>query len=126
MRLGPVTLYTLPGELFPEVAIGGFDGSKAFGRPVVDPNNPNPPPLDEAPVGPYLSDRLPGDYRWPLGLANDEIGYLVPEYDYELHPSAPYFTQADGDHYEETNSVGPQALPRVRAVFDRLLDALTP
>ncbi len=126
MRLGPVTLYTLPGELFPEVAIGGFDGSKAFGRPVVDPNNPNPPPLDEAPAAPYLSDRLPGDYRWPLGLANDEIGYLVPEYDYELHPSAPYFTQADGDHYEETNSVGPQALPRVRAVFDRLLDALTP
>jgi hypothetical protein len=44
----------------------------------------------------------------------------------QLPRASPYFSQPDGDHYEETNSVGPQALPRVRVVFDRLLDALTP
>ncbi len=41
-----------------------------------------------------------------VGLANDEIGYIVPESDFLLHPQAPYILEAEG-HYEETNSVGP-------------------
>ena len=124
LRLGPVTLYSVPGELFPELAVGGFDGSRAFGKPVVRADNPNPPPLEQAPAAPYMSDMMPGDFRWPIGLGNDEIGYLVPEYDYELYPSAPYFSEAEGDHYEETNSVGPGAVPRIRLVLDALLDAI--
>lgn len=46
-------------------------------------------------------------YRWALGLTPDELGYIVPKYDYELDPQNPYFNEASpGDHYEETNSIG--------------------
>jgi hypothetical protein len=46
-------------------------------------------------------------YRWVLGLGLDEIGYVVPEYDYKLDGQNPYFEKATpGNHYEETNSVG--------------------
>jgi hypothetical protein len=125
MQIGPVTLYSVPGELFPELAVG-FDARWAFGRPQIKADNPNPPDLSAAPPPPYFSDLAPGQYRWPLGLGNDELGYLVPEYDYKLDDDAPYFTEPDGDHYEETNSVGPNAVPRVRIVLDRLIQALAP
>lgn len=125
MQIGPVTLYSVPGELFPELAVG-YDTRWAFGRPQIEADNPNPPDLSAAPPPPYFSDLAPGQYRWPLGLGNDELGYLVPEYDYKLDDDAPYFTEPDGDHYEETNSVGPNAVPRVRIVLDRLIQALAP
>jgi len=125
IQLGPVTLYSVPGELFPELAVG-YDARWAHGRPQIKPDNPNPPDLSAAPPPPYFSDLAPGQFRWPLGLGNDELGYLVPEYDYKLDDDAPYFTEPDGDHYEETNSVGPNVVPRVRIVLDRLLEALAP
>ncbi len=125
IRLGPVSFYSLPGELFPELALG-FDPQWAFGRPQIHADNPNPPDLSTAPAGPYFSGMMPGQYHWPLGLGNDEVGYLVPEYDYKTDPTAPFFVEAPGDHYEETNSLGPQAVPRVRIVLDRLLQAVAP
>jgi hypothetical protein len=124
IRLGPLTMYTVPGELFPELAIGGLDGSKSFEQALIRPDNPNPPDLDLFQDTPY-HEMMPGEHKWTLGLGNDFIGYIVPPYDYELHPSAPYFEEADGDHYEETNSVGPEAEPRLRRVLERLLQAIT-
>ena len=40
-------------------------------------------------------------------LAEDYIGYIVPAYNYVLSPTNPYLSEADGDHYEETYSLGP-------------------
>lgn len=125
IRLGPVTFYSVPGELFPELAVG-YDARWAFGRPQIKEDNPNPPDLASAPAAPYFSDLPPGDFRWPLGLGNDELGYLVPEYDYKVHESAPFFSEPPGDHYEETNSVGPKIVPRIRAVLDLLVGAIGP
>ena len=109
VNLGPIQWLSVPGELLPELAIGGYDGSRvnAPGVPLIDPNNPNPPDLDQAPPGPYLKDRMTGTYRWLIGLGNDELGYIIPDYDYLLHPTMPYVNEPDGDHYEETNSLGP-------------------
>lgn len=109
IELGPLRMVTVPGELLPELAVGGYDGSQMFTAEVelIDPNNPNPPALDEAPEGPYLKDRLASDYTWIIGLGNDELGYILPAYDFELG-FPPYLSEADGDHYEETNSLGPQ------------------
>ena len=42
------------------------------------------------------------------GLAQDFVGYIVPAYNYVLHPTSPYLDEADGDHYEETYSLGPE------------------
>jgi len=112
LRVGPVGFATAPGELHPELLVGGYDGSMTDGRPIIDPGNENPPDLDQAPPPPYLEDLIldnPG-VQFPvlLGLAEDMIGYIVPAWNYQLDPNAPYIDEAKGDHYEETNSVGPQ------------------
>lgn len=123
-RVGPLSLLTCPGELFPEVNIGGYDGSHT-GHPdawLVDPKNPNPPDLSAAPAGPYLRERVGGEHVWLVGLGNDQLGYFLPEYDFVLHPTSPWFDEAEGDHYEETNSLGPQTVPLYEAAADQLLE----
>jgi hypothetical protein len=54
---------------------------------------------------------MAGEHNWILGLGNDEIGYLLPSYNFTLHSTVPYLNEAEGDHYEETNSIGPSAVP---------------
>ena len=120
LRVGPVTMYTVPGELFPELAIGGYDGSKSFGLDIVDADDELAPDLSQAPGPPYLNDLMPGDYPWVLGLGNDELGYLVAPYDFVVHDAGPYLLEAPGDHYEETNSVGPEIVPRILRVIETL------
>ena len=48
-----------------------------------------------------------------FGLTLDFLGYIVPRYNFVLDPVAPYLQDAPGDHYEETNSVGPRAEPEI-------------
>ncbi len=48
-----------------------------------------------------------------MGLANDEIGYILPQEDY-IYPENPF---EPGDHYEETMSIGPETAPRLLAAL---------
>lgn len=123
VRLGPIGILTIPGELLPEVAIGGYDGSKVGTDlyTLIDPNNVAPPDLSQAPAGPYLREQIGSDHGWILGLANDELGYIIPAYDFVTDPEVPYLTEADGDHYEETNSLGPQTEPLLSGAAAQLL-----
>ncbi len=110
LQLGELSAVTLPGELLPELAIGGYDGSNTGPlQEVVDAGAANPPDLSAAPQGPYLRELMPGQAKLLLGLANDELGYLIPDYNYHLHETQPFLDEAPGDHYEETNSLGPSA-----------------
>jgi hypothetical protein len=124
--LGPIRMLTVPGELLPELALGGYDGSS--GQPftpledIIDSENPNPPDLSAAPSAPYLYDRMAGEYNWIIGLGNDEVGYIIPPYNFQLHESTPYLQDADGDHYEETNSLGPETAPLIEDAVTRLLE----
>jgi predicted RNase H-like HicB family nuclease len=120
IELGPLRILTVPGELFPELAVGGYDGSRVNTEevPFMDPGNEAPPDLAAAPTGPPLKAQLGVEHAWILGLGNDEIGYLVPPYDYVLAESAPYLSEPPGDHYEETNSLGPTAVPTVLAAAE--------
>jgi hypothetical protein len=108
VELGPVRMLSVPGELLPEIAVGGYDGSQMFTTEVefIDPANTNPPVVADAPMGPYLKERIGSTYTWIIGLGNDELGYILPDYDFILG-FPPYLSEADGDHYEETNSLGP-------------------
>lgn len=123
VHVGPVGMVTAPGELFPELFLG-FSDEHAGDRPIVDPNNPNPPDLSQAPAAPYLRELVGASYPMILGLAHDEMGYLVPPYDFKLDEQAPYISQPEGDHYEETNSIGPQAVPKMLENLDILFKAL--
>lgn len=125
-EIGDVAAITVPGELLPELAIGGYDGSHTGPVwPIVQPDNPGPPDLAAAPAGPYIKDLMPGTSKLLLGLGNDEIGYIIPDYDFVLDEGSPWFDEAPGDHYEETNSVGPQAQGLVATAIEGLL-AWTP
>lgn len=112
LQVGPLGLVTAPGELHPELWVGGYDGSWSWGWPLYDPTKPNPPKFDEAPAPPYMRDLVlahPG-VRYPIlaGLAQDFIGYIVPAYNFVLDPNDPYIIEAEGDHYEEVYALGPK------------------
>jgi len=112
LQVGPLAIITCPGELHPELWVGGYDGSWSWGWPIMDTTKPNTPDLATAPMAPYLRDVVlanPG-VRYPVlaGLAMDYVGYIVPKYNYVLHANSPYLEEADGDHYEETYSLGPE------------------
>ncbi|MFT5357961.1 MAG: hypothetical protein ACI9KE_005198 [Polyangiales bacterium] len=124
--IGRARLLLVPGELDPSLFVGGYDGSYTpADRPIVNEEVTNPPDLSLAPEGPYMRDRAAEggfDYVLLFGLANDELGYLVPTYDYQLSEDSPYFEQAPGDHYEETNGIGPNTWPNVEEQMNALLD----
>ncbi len=112
LQIGPIAFVTAPGELHPELWVGGYDcQSWTFGYPCLDETEPNLPDFDAAPEPPYLRDLVlanPGvEYPILLGLAHDFLGYIVPAYNYVLNPDNPYLTEAEGEHYEETYSLGP-------------------
>lgn len=88
IRLGDLTLALLPGEIFPELVSGG--GKET-----------DPPALRHVAAQYGIEDLM------VIGLANDEIGYVLPPSNFVLDESLPYLSEAEGDHYEETNSVGP-------------------
>lgn len=121
VRIGSVRVLGVPAEIFPELVVGGYDGSRRYGRPVVGGKNPNPPPLAAAPKPPYLRQRLGTKHGIVVSLANDEIGYLVPEYDFQATPSRSMLPQPKGTHYEETNSIGPRATGILLKAYDALL-----
>jgi hypothetical protein len=122
VEIGPLQLATVPGELLPEALLGGYDGGLLDAPvPLVRPDNPFPPDLTRAPGPPYLIDAYTRPHRWLVGLGNDELGYLIPAYDFVLHDRTPYLQQADGDHYEETNAPGPDATDIVLTETARLL-----
>lgn len=119
--VGPLRLLGIPAEIFPELVIGGYDGRYKFNWPLIDPKNPDPPDLSKAPKGPYLKELMGRPLRFVVGLANDEIGYLVPEYDFKRKDNVTLLPRLPGHHYEETNSIGKSATGLVVEAAKRLV-----
>lgn len=117
---GPARLLTMPAEIFPELAIGGYDGKYSFGRPVVDPKGPERD-LSGAPKGPYLRELIKAPVPMLVGLGNDELGYVMPEYDFKARTSKLMLPRWPG-HYEETNSIGKSAAKILTGAAATLLE----
>ncbi|MEC7987133.1 MAG: hypothetical protein VX278_18335, partial [Myxococcota bacterium] len=124
LKVGPLSLMTVPGEIFPEVVIGGYDGSYVGdpNKTVINPDNPNPPDLSQAPQGPYLAEKIPSEHPWIVGLGNDELGYFVPKYDFQLDDRLPWFDSPEGDHYEETRALGVDTVELITTEIDKILE----
>ncbi len=102
MELGDkdVAVFLIPGELFPELYNGEFLTEK-------DSANHRKANYEKV-----LVDMTECKHKFVIGLCNDELGYIVAENDFLLNETLPYINKAtddmDRDHYEETNSTGPE------------------
>ena len=121
MRLGDAQILTAPGELFPEVFYG-----------VAEHRRKDCPAADtgRAPE-PALRPLMTSKYKFVFGLSPEELGYLVPGYDFH----APTFSETEGlkeapdacaasgvpAHYHETNSASSQLATGYACVAAQLL-----
>ena len=115
LKLGDIAVTLLPGEIFPELVNG-----EAYGR--ANPPGVNPKSLQQ------LAKEQGIEKMLIVGLANDEIGYIVPPSDFLVNPEMPYLeriTDFKGeDHYEETNSVGPGCAQAIADAFQSTVTEL--
>ena len=110
LRFGDATIACVPGEIYPEIVNGGVERA-----PGGD--------FDVEPVEvPPLRAFLPGRVKFVLGLANDEVGYIIPRSEWDRMP--PYLYGSAKSVYGEVNSLGPDTAPRLHAALRELSDAL--
>lgn len=93
-----------------------FPGEDGVSAPRTRPTSRGPPRARTC-----ATSRGDAEQVWLLGLTGEFLGYLIPDFDYELDPGLPYIVEAPGDHCEETNSVGERGWPVVRRVLTELL-----
>ena len=127
LDIGRAQMIATPGELDPILFVG-VDNDRAFTPPgvdVVDLSRPNPPDLSLAPRSGHLLEHAREDARtaddvWLLGCANDFLGYFIPPWDWQL-AARPYWEEAEGAHYEETNALAPTTWPEIERLTRELL-----
>lgn len=111
IRLGDAQILTVPGELFPEVFYG-VEKNRRRDCAASDTKRPTEPAVREA---------MTARYRFLFGLSPDELGYLVPGYDFRppaFDPNKGMVERPDAcasagvpTHYHETNSASSQLAP---------------
>lgn len=94
LQLGQLDVAGIPGELYPELLYGTFQ-------------EPADPAADfpDAPLEKPVTKILPSDKFLFIGLANDELGYIVPKRQWDNVP--PFAYGRKKSQYGEENSCGP-------------------
>lgn len=111
LRLGELHIACIPGEIYPELVYGKFQEPV---EPHVD--------FPDAPLETPVIQLLTGPKTLLFGLANDEIGYIIPKRQWDQDP--PFAYGRDKPQYGEINSVGPEAAPIIlRALENRIREA---
>ena len=112
LQLGDVLLTLLPCEIFPELVYG--DASLTA---------QDPTPLCE------IAARYDVEEMLIVGLCNDELGYVVPPSDFMIADTLPYVNTVEDEtgenHYEETNSLGPNTASCIAQAFEACMTLLT-
>jgi hypothetical protein len=109
LSLGDLRVAGIPGELYPELVYGKFQDP-------VDPAADFP----EAELEPTITGVL-GERKWMLfGLANDEVGYLIPKRQWDSKKPFAYGRKVS--QYGEVNSCGPDAAGVVMEGFRRCVE----
>jgi hypothetical protein len=108
LRLGELEVAAIPGEIYPELVL-----DKVQGPP--DPGADFP----AAPVEPAIYKQLRGPHRMLIGLANDEIGYIIPKRQWDEKP--PFCYGRSKAQYGEVNSLGPDTAPVLCGAFRDLV-----
>ncbi len=98
IRMGDLHIAGIPGEAYPESIYGKF-------QEPVEPNVDFP----DAPLEKPVVDILPGKKILLIGLANDEVGYIIPKRQFDMVP--PFAYGRKDRQYGEINSCGPEVAP---------------
>lgn len=109
LRLGDLHLAGIPGEIYPELVVGRY-------QEPVEPNVDFP----DAPLEPSVMALLPGEKVLIFGLANDEVGYILPKRQWDSRP--PYAYGKEKGQYGEVNSVGPETGPILMEALRRAVE----
>jgi hypothetical protein len=96
----------IPGELYPEISVGGIERFPGADYP-------------DAPLEPAIKKSMKAPFRMLIGLANDEIGYILPKAEWD--EQEPWLKNASKRWYGEVNSVGPEAAPMIVRTVRELL-----
>ncbi len=105
VTLGGTSIACVPGEIYPELINGGIERA-----PGGD--------FDIEPVEvPALRKLMPGQVKFVFGLANDELGYIIPKSEWDEKPPHLYDTKGV---YGEVNSCGPDTARLLHAALAEL------
>lgn len=104
LRLGDLQVACIPGEIYPELVLDKVQDPADRGADFPD-----------APIEPAIYKQLGGKHRMIIGLANDEIGYIIPKRQWDVKP--PFCYGRKKAQYGESNSIGPEAAPILCEAF---------
>ncbi len=93
LTFGDASIACVPGEIYPEIVNGGIERAPGGDFDIE--------PLEVPP----LRELMPGKIKFVFGLANDELGYIIPKSEWDEKP--PYLYGSNGHVYGEVNSCGP-------------------
>jgi hypothetical protein len=99
----------IPGELYPELVYGKLQ----------DPTDPGAD-FPQAAAEPNVESLMPRKCWLCVGLACDEIGYLIPKRQWDERP--PFCYGRKDMQYGEINSCSPEAAPGVMQTLKRCVE----
>ncbi|HEY0550064.1 MAG TPA: hypothetical protein VGF13_10735 [Verrucomicrobiae bacterium] len=106
VNIGEASVACIPGEIYPEIMNGGIEAPWGADYPAK---------IVEVPP---IREMMPGKIKFVFGLANDEIGYIIPKSEFDR--KAPYLYGSKKPLYGEINSVGPDVAGIIHEAFREL------
>jgi hypothetical protein len=107
--IGPLSFVTFPGEVYPEIINGGIE-------------SPDEGDFHEASDLQPVREMMPGRFRFVIGLANDEIGYIIPRSQWDV--KEPFAYGKKKPQYGEENSLGPMTAVLLHKNMSEILGEL--
>jgi hypothetical protein len=110
VRLGELDVACIPGEIYPELVLDKIQDPADKGADFPD-----------AAKEPGVYPQMKGKHRMIVGLANDEIGYIIPKRQWD--EKKPFCYGLKGAQYGEINSCGPAVAGVICEAFQKLANA---
>jgi hypothetical protein len=108
LELGQLNVAGIPGEIYPELIYGSY-------QEPADPNADYP----DAPLEKPLVKLLPSDKFMMIGLANDEVGYIIPKRQWD--DVKPFAYERKSKQYGEVNSIGSETAPIIMQAMEECI-----
>ncbi len=107
LTVGDASIACIPGEIYPELVNGGVIRAPGGDFDIE--------PLEIPPI----RELMPGRVKFLFGLANDEIGYIVPKSQWDV--ASPHTLHGGKAPYGEVNSVGPDTAFQLHSAIHELI-----